>query len=69
MTAHDSNPAGAHDVIIGLEVHAQLRDREQDVLRLFRQLRRPAEHAHLPDLPRAAGRAAGAERARPSISR
>ena len=36
MTEHGSNPGRrTYDVIIGLEVHAQLRDREQDVLRLF----------------------------------
>ena len=41
-------------------------DEDEDVLRLRGRLRRGAQHAHLPDLPRPARRAAGAQRARRS---
>ena len=43
-------------------------DADEDVLRLRAELRRAAEHAHLPGLPRPAGRAAGRQRARRSAS-
>ena len=36
-----------YELVIGLEVHAQLPHAEQDVLRLLDALRRPAEHEHL----------------------
>ena len=50
------------ETVIGLEVHVQLAHADQDVLRLPHDVRRPAEHQRLPGLPRAARRAAGAER-------
>ena len=48
--------------VIGLEIHVQLKTRDEDVLPLRRRVRRRAEHAHVPGLPRAPRRAAGAER-------
>ena len=42
--------------VIGLEIHVQLGDRDEDVLRLRAVVRRAAEHAHLPGLPGPAGR-------------
>ena len=47
--------------MIGLEIHVQLRDRDEDVLPLPEPLRRRAEHQRLPDLPGAPRDAAGAE--------
>ena len=44
------------------------RHADEDVLRLRAELRRAAEHAHLPGLPRPARRAAGRQRARRSTS-
>ena len=38
--------------VIGLEIHVQLVDADEDVLRLRALVRRRAERAHLPDLPR-----------------
>ena len=49
------------EAVIGLEIHVQLSTRTQDVLPLPERVRRRAEHAHLPGLHRAPGRAAGAE--------
>ena len=51
-----------YEPVIGLEIHVQLSDADEDVLRLRAVLRRRAEHAHLPDLPRPPGHAAGDER-------
>ena len=49
-----------YETVIGLEVHAQLLDRIQDVLRLLRELcGRAAEHARLPGVHGAARRPAG----------
>ena len=53
--------ATSYEAVIGLEVHAQLLTRVEDLLRLLGRVRRGAEHEHLPGLPRHAGRAAGAE--------
>ena len=39
--------------VIGLEIHVQLQTQDQDVLRLRAVVRRGAQHAHLPGLPRA----------------
>ncbi len=50
-----------YTTIIGLEVHVQLADADQDVLRVQHAVRRAAEHADVPGLPRPAGRAAGDE--------
>ena len=49
----------AYDPALGLEVHVELNTQLQDVLRLPDGVRRRAEHAGLPDLPRAARRDAG----------
>ncbi len=49
------------ETVIGLEVHAELRTRDQAVLRLPQQLRRGAQHQHLPGLPRPARLPAGAQ--------
>ncbi len=46
--------AAPFEPVIGLEIHAQLLTRDQDLLRLPHGLRRPAEHARLPGVPRAA---------------
>ena len=56
--------AGALEPVIGLEIHVQLATRDEDVLRLRAVLRRAAEHAHLPGLPRPARQPAGGQRAR-----
>ena len=50
-----------YEAVIGLEVHAELLTRVEDLLRLLGRVRRAAEHAHLSGLPRHARRAAGAE--------
>ena len=50
-----------YEAVIGLEIHAQLRTRDQDLLRLQHRVRRAAQLAGLPGLSRAAGRAAGAQ--------
>ena len=50
-----------YTIVIGLEVHVQLLDREQDVLRVQHEVRRAAEYADLPGVHRHAGRAAGDE--------
>src|SRR5213593_4523203 len=44
-------------------------DRVEDVLRLLRGVRRPAQHERLPGVPRAAGRTPGAQRARARVHR
>ena len=52
----------AWEAVIGLEIHTELTTlQHQDVLRLPGRVRRRAQHAHVPGVPRAAGRAAGAE--------
>jgi outer membrane protein len=61
-----SNRIAKYEPVIGLEVHVQLGHRDQDLLRLPHQLRRAAQQQRLPGLPGPAGRAAGAEAARPS---
>ena len=50
--------------VIGLEIHVQLKTRDEDVLPLPQRLRRRAEHADLPGVPCVPRRAAGAEPAR-----
>ena len=47
--------------VIGLEIHVHAEDADEDVLPLHERLRRRAEHADVPGLPRLPGRAAGAE--------
>ena len=47
-------PVSDFQVVIGLEVHAQLLTRTQDLLRLLDRVRRRAQHARLPGVPRAA---------------
>ena len=47
--------------VIGLEIHVQLKTRTKMFCALRGRVLRPAELAHLPGLPRAPGRAAGAE--------
>ena len=44
----------SYEPVIGLEIHVQLSDADEDVLRLRAVLRRAAQHAHLPGLPRPA---------------
>ena len=46
-----SVPEG-YEAVIGLEIHVQLLDADEDVLRLRALLRRRAERPHLPGLPR-----------------
>ena len=46
-----SLPEG-YEAVIGLEIHVQLSTRDEDVLRLRPLLRRRAQRAHLPGLPR-----------------
>ena len=59
-----TNGAGPRlEPVIGLEIHVQLDDPDEDVLRLRAVVRRAAEHAHLPGLSRPAGEPAGGERA------
>ena len=41
-----------YEPVIGIEIHVQLRHADEDVLRLRAVVRRGAEHAHLPGLPR-----------------
>ena len=53
----------AYEAVIGLEVHAQLLDALEDLLRLLDSVRQPAEHAGVSRLPGASGRAPGAQRA------
>ena len=43
------------EAVIGLEIHVQLRDADEDVLPVPEPLRRRAEHQRLPGLPRAPG--------------
>ena len=43
----------AYEPVIGLEIHVQLRTRTKMFCSLPAELRRAAEHAHLPGLPRA----------------
>ena len=62
--ASDAAVTRRYEPVIGLEIHVQLATRDEDVLRLRAVLRRAAEHAHLPGLPRPARRAAGRQRAR-----
>ncbi len=50
--------------VIGLEIHAQLLDRDEDLLRLPDDVRCAAEYERLSGVSRAAGRAAGAQPAR-----
>ena len=58
-----SAPAGAAwEPVIGLEVHCELRDRDEALLRVSQRLRRRAQHQHLPRLPGAARLAARAQR-------
>ena len=62
-------PAGgsrdeSYEPVIGLEIHVQLATAHEDVLRLRAVVRRAAEHAHLPGLPRPAREPAGGQRAR-----
>ncbi len=54
---------------IGLEIHVELDNADQDVLRLRRDQGRRAQHAHLPGLPGAPRRAAGGQRARRRVRR
>ena len=51
-----------YEAVIGIECHVELKTDEQDVLRLSERVRRRAEHQGLSGVPRAARRAAGAER-------
>ena len=57
----------SYEAVIGLEIHAQLLTETKIFCGCPHELRRAAEYARLPGLPRAAGRAAGAEPARRSI--
>ena len=52
-----------YEPVIGLEIHVQLSTQDEDVLLLRAVVRRGAQHAHLPGLPRPPRRAAGAQRA------
>ena len=52
------------EAVIGLEIHAQLLTRDQDLLRLQHGFGAPPEHAGLPGVSRASRCAAGPERAR-----
>ncbi|MCK7513796.1 MAG: hypothetical protein MZV70_63795 [Desulfobacterales bacterium] len=49
------------EAVIGLEVHAELLTRSKMFCGCSTDLRRAAQHPHLPGLPRHAGRAAGAQ--------
>ena len=42
---------GGWEMVVGLEVHTELQDRDEDVLRLRERLRGGAQHQHLPGLP------------------
>ena len=56
-------PAGdAWEAVIGLEIHVQLSTRTKMFCGCEADLRRPAEHPRLPDLPGPSGRAAGDQR-------
>ena len=61
-SAHDAHEQW--EVVIGLETHAQLSTRVEDIFRRVDGVRRRAEHAGLRGRHRAAGRAAGAEQGR-----
>ena len=50
--------SNAWEAVIGLEIHVQLKTRDEDVLPLPQRLRRRAEHADLPGVPRVPRRAA-----------
>ena len=50
-----------YEPVIGLEIHAQLLTADEDLLRLSDRVRRAAEHARLPGVPRFSRRAAGAQ--------
>ena len=41
-----------YEAVIGLEVHAELLTRVEDLLRLLGEVRRAAEPEHLPGVPR-----------------
>ena len=49
------------ETVIGLECHVELSTRDEDVLRVPQRVRRRAQHAHVPGLPRTSGIAAGPE--------
>ena len=55
------------DAVIGLEDPRAAAHGVEDVLRVQHRVRCGAQHARLPGVPRPAGRAAGAQRAAPSI--
>ena len=58
------NPEGnGYEAVIGLEIHVQLLDPHEDVLRLRAVVRRRAQHPYVSGVPRASGHAAGNERA------
>ena len=55
--------------VIGLEIHAQLLTATKIFCGVLHRLRRAAEHARVPGVPRPAGRPAGAQRRAPWSSR